>query len=100
MAGDGLITVRSEFRRRDMVNRFDAEVRAKGRTIFAHIDHAAGAEEAGLSLRPTDLFIFGNARGCTKLMQSGQTIGIDPPLKVLIWCSSVSRTPASRRLAW
>jgi hypothetical protein len=44
------------------IRQHDAEVRAKGMTIFVHIDHAAGAEEAGPSLRPTDLFIFGDAR--------------------------------------
>jgi uncharacterized protein (DUF302 family) len=54
-------------------------------TVFAHIDHAAGAAEVGLGLRPTDLLIFGNAKGGTPLMQSIQTIGIDLPLKALVW---------------
>jgi uncharacterized protein (DUF302 family) len=54
-------------------------------TVFARIDHAAGAAEVGLSLRPTELVIFGNAKGGTPLMQSIQTIGIDLPLKVLVW---------------
>ena len=67
------------------MNRFEAAVRAKGMTVFARIDHAAGAAAAGLSLRPTDLLIFGNARGGTPLMQANQTIGIDLPLKVLVW---------------
>jgi uncharacterized protein (DUF302 family) len=53
--------------------------------IFARIDHAAGAAEVGLSLRPTEVLIFGNARGGTPLMQSAQTIGIDLPLKALVW---------------
>ena len=67
------------------MNRFEAEVRAKGMTVFAHIDHAAGAAAAGLSLRPTELLIFGNARGVTALMELVQTIGIDLPLKALVW---------------
>jgi uncharacterized protein (DUF302 family) len=54
-------------------------------TVFARIDHAAGAAEAGLPLRPTDLLIFGNAKGGTPLMQQTQSIGIDLPLKALIW---------------
>jgi uncharacterized protein (DUF302 family) len=37
----------------------------------------------GLALRPTELLIFGNAKGGTPLMQSRQTIGIDLPLKAL-----------------
>jgi uncharacterized protein (DUF302 family) len=67
------------------MNRFEAEVRAKGMTVFAHIDHAAGAAAVGLSLRPTELLIFGNARSGTPLMESVQTIGIDLPLRTLVW---------------
>ncbi|MCA1536644.1 DUF302 domain-containing protein [Bradyrhizobium sp. NBAIM03] len=48
-------------------------------------DHDAGAEEAGLPLRPTDLLVFRTAKGGTPLMQSQQTIGIDLPLKALVW---------------
>ena len=40
---------------------------------------------AGVELRPTELIIFGNARGGTPLMQSVQTLGIDLPLKALVW---------------
>jgi uncharacterized protein (DUF302 family) len=67
------------------MNRFEAEVRARGLSAFAHVDHAAAAAAAGLSLRPTELLIFGNARGGTPLMESVQTTGIDLPLKVLVW---------------
>ena len=85
MATDGLITVKSSFGPEETMNRYEAEVRAKGMTVFAHVDHAAGAAAAGLPLRPTDLLIFGNAKGGTPLMQSVQTIGIDLPLKALVW---------------
>ena len=74
------------------MNRFEAEVRAKGMTVFAHVDHAAGAAAVGLPLRPTELLIFGHARGGTPLMQSVQTIGIDLPLKVLVWQDSADVT--------
>src|SRR5262249_16297470 len=63
----------------------EAEIKAKGMTVFARIDHAAGAAQAGLSLRPTEVLIFGNAKAGTPLMQSNQTIGIDLPLKALVW---------------
>lgn len=85
MAVDGLITIKSAFGPEETMNRFEAEVRAKGMTVFAHIDHAAGAAAIGLSLQPTDLLIFGNAKAGTPLMQSLQTIGIDLPLKALVW---------------
>src|SRR5260370_40734128 len=54
-------------------------------TACARIDHAAGATEVGLSMHPIELLIFGNAKGGTPLMQSMQTIGIDLPLKALVW---------------
>jgi uncharacterized protein (DUF302 family) len=54
-------------------------------TVFARISHGAAAEAVGLSLRPTELLIFGNARAGTPLMQAAQTVGIDLPLKALAW---------------
>ena len=85
MAADGLTTIRSSYGPKDTMNRLEVEVKAKGMTVFARIDHAAGAAEVGLSLRPTELLIFGNAKGGTPLMQAAQTIGIDLPLKALVW---------------
>jgi len=40
------------------MDRLEAEIRAKGMSVFARVDHAAGATEAGLELRPTNLIIF------------------------------------------
>ena len=67
------------------MERLVASVTARGMVIFARIDHAAGAAAVGLSLRPTELLVFGHARGGTPLMQAAQTIAIDLPLKVLVW---------------
>jgi uncharacterized protein (DUF302 family) len=57
----------------------------KGIELFAQIDHAAAAATAGLSLRPTQVLIFGNPKAGTPLMQARQTIGLDLPLRVLVW---------------
>src|SRR5882724_8260131 len=92
MAADGLTTIRSSHGPKDTMNRLEAEVKAKGMTVFARIDHAAGAAAVGLSLRTTELLIFGNARGGTPLMQSMQTIGIDLPLKALVWQDAAGST--------
>jgi uncharacterized protein (DUF302 family) len=92
MSADGLITVQSSHGPVETMDRFVAEVRAKGLTVFARIDHAAGAEEVGLTLRPTELLIFGNAKGGTPLMQSNQEIGIDLPLKALVWQDATGGT--------
>jgi len=92
MAAEGMITIESRYGPEETMNRFEAEVRARGMTVFAHVDHAAGAAAVGLSLRPTELLIFGNARGGTPLMQSVQTIGIDLPLKALVWQDAAGDT--------
>ena len=85
MAVAGLITRPSRFDPDETMGRLERAVTAKGMTIFARIDHAAGAKNVGLELRPTALLIFGNARGGTPPMQTAQTLGIDLPLKALVW---------------
>ncbi len=83
MAANGLVTMPSKHSVKETIDRLDAAVKAKGLTVFARIDHAGGATAVGMALRPTELLIFGNAKGGTPLMQAQQTIGIDLPLKVL-----------------
>jgi uncharacterized protein (DUF302 family) len=92
MAADGLTTIRSSHGPKDTMSRLEAQVKAKGMTVFARIDHAAGATAAGLPLRPTELLIFGNAKAGTPLMQAAQTIGIDLPLKALVWQDGSGKT--------
>jgi uncharacterized protein (DUF302 family) len=82
---DGLITVASAFSVKDTIDRLQRAVASKGMTVFARIDHAAGATDTGLVLRPTEVLIFGNAKAGTPLMQAHQTIGIDLPLRALAW---------------
>jgi uncharacterized protein (DUF302 family) len=85
MTVDGLITILSAFGPKETMDRLEDEVKAKGLTVFARVDHAAGAEAVGLELRPTELLIFGNARGGTPLMEANQRIGIDLPLRALVY---------------
>jgi uncharacterized protein (DUF302 family) len=65
--------------------RLDAELTKRKMTVFSRIDHAAGAAEVGLTLRPTIVLSFGNPMAGTRLMQQAQSIGIDLPLKALVW---------------
>jgi uncharacterized protein (DUF302 family) len=81
----GLVTVSSPHGPEETLNRLEAELASRGLTVFARIDHAARAEAAGLALQPTELLIFGNARGGTPLMQAARTIGVDLPLRILVW---------------
>jgi uncharacterized protein (DUF302 family) len=84
MAADGLTTIPSSFGPKETMDRLEAEIKTRGMTVFARIDHAAGATAVGLSLRPTELLIFGSAKAGTPLMQANQAIGIDLPLKALV----------------
>ena len=60
---DGLVTLPSNYPVPATIDRLRDAVTAAGLQVFARVDHAAGAREVGLELRPTELLIFGNARG-------------------------------------
>lgn len=85
MNSNGLITVASRFSVGETIDRLAAAITSAGLRIFARIDHAKGAQEVGMELRPTELLIFGHPRGGTPLMQEKQTSGIDLPVKALAW---------------
>ncbi len=69
----------------ETLQRIEKTITARGLTLFAKIDHAAAAQGAGMTLRPTTLLIFGSPKGGTPVMQSQPTAAIDLPLKALVW---------------
>lgn len=81
----GLVTVRSAHDVPTTTDKLVAAIEGKGLTVFARIDHAAGAEKAGMTLPPTELVIFGAPKVGTALMKCGHTVAIDLPLKALVW---------------
>jgi uncharacterized protein (DUF302 family) len=82
---DGLEPIRSRFSVEETERRLVSLLEAKGMTIVARVDHAAGALKAGLELEPTRLVIFGNPRLGTLLMQCRRSVAIDLPMKALVW---------------
>ncbi|MHB8268417.1 DUF302 domain-containing protein [Bradyrhizobium sp.] len=84
MSNNGLVSVQSRVSAKETLERLLAALAARKLTVFARVDHAAGAASVGLPLRPTDVVIFGNPKGGTALMQDQQSAGIDLPLKVLL----------------
>ena len=84
-AADGLVAVKSPYSAKDTMTRLEQAVTKKGLTVFARIDHAAGAAKIGKTLRPTEVLVFGNPQGGTPFMECEQTVGIDLPLKALVW---------------
>jgi uncharacterized protein (DUF302 family) len=91
-AQNGLVNLKSAFPVKETLDRLTRLVESKGLTVFCRIDHAANAVSAGLQLRPTEVLIFGNAKGGTPLMQASQSIGIDLPLKALAWQDAAGQT--------
>lgn len=77
---------------KETMDKLEAILKDKGFTIFARIDHAAGAKSVGADLRPTELIIFGNPAGGTPLIQAAQSMGLTLPLKVLTWQDEDGKT--------
>ena len=92
MTPDGLTICPSGFGPKETMDRLVAAVTGRGMVILARIDHAAAAAKVGMELRPTEVVLFGNPRGGTPLMQAVQTMGIDLPLKALVWQDEAGRT--------
>ena len=84
-AVEGMMSVQSAHSVAETVNRLEKSLSAAGFRIFARVDHGAGAKSVNMPLPPTELLIFGNPKGGTALMQSQQTVGIELPLKYLVW---------------
>ena len=84
-AADGVIDVKSAHSVKMTADRLEKVLKSKGMTVFARIDHAAGAKKVGKELAPTELVIFGNPKVGTPLMQCGNSVAIDLPQKALIW---------------
>lgn len=84
-AADGLVSVKSPHSVKQTMDRLESVVTAAGMKVFTRVDHAAGAATIGKQLRPTELLIFGNPKGGTPFMECAQTVGIDLPVKALVW---------------
>ncbi len=83
-ATESLISVESKYSAKETADRFASILEKKGLTLFARIDHQKNAAGVNLELRETELFIFGNPKIGTPLMQCAQQLAIDLPQKVLV----------------
>lgn len=88
----GLTICTSAFDPAETMERLVKAVTGRGMTIFARIDHAAGAAQDGMELGPTAVLIFGSAQTGTPLIRLRRTLGIDLPLKALVWQDEAART--------
>lgn len=84
-AQDGLVRLESNYSVQETADRFEEFAIKKGANIFARINYHENAASVDLEMRPTELIIFGNPKVGTPLMNCAQEVGIDLPLKVLIY---------------
>jgi uncharacterized protein (DUF302 family) len=83
-----VIVKRSTSGYRETVGRLSEAIERRGLTVFGRIDHAAAARESGLELADEEVVVFGNPRAGTPLMQSDPRIGIQLPLRILVWADA------------
>ena len=88
VSGNGIVDVPSAFSVGETIDRLESLLRAKGIKIFARIDQKAEARAVGLSMRDTQLLIFGDPRAGTPLMLQYPSIAVDLPAKALAWESA------------
>lgn len=82
---NGIISKTSTHSVKETVDKLETIVAAKGFKVVARVNHAKAAEKSGQNLNPTEVLIFGNPKVGTALMKSNQAIGLDLPVKVIVW---------------
>lgn len=88
----GLKTLPSAHSHQATVEKYEAVVRTMGMRVFTRIDHAAAAKDAGLSMPPSTVIVFGNPKGGTPNFLKSPSLAIDLPLKALVWQDKDGKT--------
>jgi uncharacterized protein (DUF302 family) len=81
----GLLTTSSAHSVDETVGLLKTTIGEMGLNVIAEVDHAQAASRNDLELRPTYVLLFGNPQVGTKLMQADQRVGLDLPLRILVW---------------
>ena len=89
---EGMTIVQSQFDPKTTMDRMAAAVTADGIDVFARIDLAVDAPKVNLTLRPTEVLIFGHPKFGAALVQAKQTVGIDLPMKALVWQDAAGKS--------
>jgi uncharacterized protein (DUF302 family) len=93
--GHGVTTKPSPRSVDETLARLEATVRAKGLTVFANINHTAGAAQAGLRMQEAHLLIFGSPKAGTPIMVAAPLAALALPLKELVWADHDGHTYVS-----
>ena len=82
---DGVITVKSAFTIGETIERLKKDIADKGIKFFNEIDQSKLAADAGITLRPSVLLIFGNPPLGTQFITANAIAGLDWPVRLLVY---------------
>lgn len=95
---DGLLRISSVYRYDETCRRLESALESRDLQAMCVVDHCALADEAGLQLRPARVYIFGNPKAGTPLMNAAETLALDLPLRILVHRSDDGTTYVSHWL--
>lgn len=90
--GNGLNTRESANSAAATIEKLETAIKSRGMKVFARIDHAAAAAEAGMKMPPATVIVFGNPKAGTPNFLKSPTLAIDLPLKALVWQDQGGKT--------
>jgi uncharacterized protein (DUF302 family) len=96
-AEDGIIKVKSAYSVGETIERLKQDIAAKGIMFFSEIDQSKLAANAGVTLRPSTLLVFGNPPLGTLFLTSNPNSGLDWPVRLLVSTSKMSQAPVVRK---
>jgi uncharacterized protein (DUF302 family) len=82
---DGIVKLRSAYSLEETIARVKQDVAAKGIMFFMAIDQAKLAADAGITLRPSTLLVFGNPPLGTLFIKANPVAGLDWPVRLLVF---------------
>ncbi|MGC9419842.1 MAG: DUF302 domain-containing protein [Rhodovulum sp.] len=91
-ASDDIVRIKSAATVSATADALETVVAKAGATVFARIDHGAGAASVGMEMPDSQLVIFGNPRLGTPAMQDDPLAGLFLPLKVLVYADTRGQT--------
>jgi len=81
---DGVVRVKADYPLSEAIARMKQDIAAKGIMMFATIDQAKLAADAGIALRPSTLLVFGNPALGSQFITSKAQAGLDWPVRLLV----------------
>jgi len=91
-AAQQYIVKQSRYSVGETIDRLENFIKQKGIIVYSRIYHSMGAKKAGISMRPTQLLIFGNPKAGSPLINENPLVALDLPLKVMAWQDEKNQT--------